>query len=275
MTVVYTGANPTIADIYIITCKDGSIARFTSHDSNIVYAGNTYQAIPISRSNVEFHSNLQVDKVDISFGLIGITVGTSSYSIPQVIRRGFLREAHVEIYRVDYVALNDHDILFDGYVSGDISFNAGVVTLSVGSMLDRLNDKFPKIAYTETCNHKLYGTYCGLTKNDYRLSGTADTGSTQKKIYHPLFAFAEYAEGYWVKGELRVGQIESRSIETHGDGFVTVMFPFEETIEDGITEIEAWPGCDKTDVTCNDKFSNIENFLGFTKIPKPETLYYA
>lgn len=339
MAIDYTTTKLTIAELYRITCQDSSIARFTSHDANIIYDGETFQAIPIKRTPVQYHADLQVDKVDISFGLIGIVVGDKSLSIPQVIRRDFLRNAHVEILRVDYIAIGSaipwvaetvktlnelvnptvannyyykctddgttglteptwptidgetvvdgtvtwtcmkaSDLQFDGYVTGAISFNAGIITISVGSLLDRLKDTFPKIAYTETCNHKLYSTYCGLNKATYKESGTVDALSTTQIIYDAIFLFSHRAQGYWLKGELKFtnGNNDgiSRSIEVHGDGYVKLMFPFPESLAIGNT-FDAWPGCDKTGVTCSTKWlvNNYENSFMFEYIPKPELLY--
>jgi len=272
----YTTTGLTLAEIYVITCQDGSIARFTSHDTNITYGGNVYQAIPIRRGNVQYHSDLQVDKVEISLGLVGITIGTKVLTIPQVIRRGFLRNAHVTIYRVDYVALNSADILFDGYETEGVTFNAGVVTMVIGSLLDRLKEKFPKVVYTETCNHKLYSTYCGLSKSTYQQSGLIKAGTTTQIIYADVFLFSNKASGYWLKGEINVTSGNnsglSKAIESHGDGYVSTMFAFPESFALSDTFL-TYPGCDKTGTTCDVKFGNYDNFLGFEYIPKPEVLF--
>ena len=266
----------TLAEIYQITTVDGIIARFTSHDQDIVYAGNTYQAIPITRTQVSYHTDLQVDKVDVSFGLVGVTVGDLSYSIPKIIRLGLLRGAHVVINLIDYVALDDDKLIFEGWVTGNITYNRGITTIPVSSLLDRLNEKFPKYIYSEYCNHKLYGTYCGLTKNTYREQSSAAAGSTVSKIYSAIFAFSAHAEDYWTKGEIEMTSGDnlnvSRTIIKHNDGNIDLLIPFTEAIAEGNT-FDSWPGCDKSGEICESKFNNYANFMGFEHTPKPETLY--
>lgn len=268
----------TLAELYEITTTDGSIARFTSHDANITYGVDTYQAIPIGRSQIAYHIDLQVDKVDVSFSLVGITVGTKSYTIPQVIRKGFLRDAHVKIYLIDYIAKDELKILFEGWVTGNISYNQGIVSISVGSILDKLSEKFPKIIYSEFCNHQLFSTYCGLVKSTYKHTGAAGSGSTQSKIYSSVFAFSNHAEGYWTKGEIKMTSGEnngiSKTVIKHYDGYIELLIPFPLTLAVG-NAFEAYPGCDKSGKTCAEKFnsSNYANFLGFEYIVKPEILY--
>lgn len=274
MTVDLTTTQLTVAEIYTITTTSGLIARFTSHDQNLLYNSNSYQSIPISRTNIAYHTDLQVDKVDVSFGLIGVTIGESLYSIPKIIRMGILRNAHVVISLIDYVALNFEKILFDGYITGGISYNRGVCTLSVGSILDKLNEKFPKYIYSEYCQHQLFGTYCGLDKLAWR-GGSAITNSSDNTFYSPMLTYASSNENFYGKGEIQFTSGPnaglSRSIIKHFDGYVKVLIPFPEVAEID-DEFYAWPGCDKSGFTCDYKFANYDNFMGFEFCPKPEVL---
>ncbi len=275
MAIDFTQTKLTLAEIYQITFTDNSIAYFTSHDKDIAYGGNTYQAIPITRSPVRYHTNLQVDKVDISLGLVGIQIGTKSLSIPEVIRRDFIRNAHVKIYIIDYITLTDVKLIFEGWATGGITYNAGICTVSVGSLLDKLKDKFPKLIYSEFCNHQLYNSYCGLTKSTYLVQDSTGAGTTTQLIYSTAFAFTAQAGGYWNKGEIKMtsGNNDgvSRSILKHYDGYVKLTIPYFESVAVGDT-FDVWPGCDKSGKTCDEKFSNYSEFFGFEYIPKPGVL---
>ncbi len=275
MAIDFTPTKLTLTEIYEITFADGAIAYFTSHDKDIIYDANTYQAIPITRGPVRYHTNLQVDKVDISFGLVGVKIGTKQLSIPEVIRRDFIRNAHVKIYIIDYITLTDTKLIFEGWVTGKISHNAGIITVGVGSLLDKLKEKFPKLIYSEFCNHQLYNSYCGLTKANYLVQDSAATNSDRQNIYSTVFAFSTQAEGYWDKGELKMTSGNnngvSRSILKHYDGHIKLTLPFSEDIQIADT-FDVWPGCDKSGQTCDEKFSNYNNFFGFEYIPKPEVL---
>ena len=266
----------TLAEIYEFTLVSGAIARFTSHDVDIEYGGDNYQVIPISRTSASYHADLQVDEVKVSLGLVGVLIGDAEYSMPKIIRLGLLRNAHVTIKLIDYIALDDEKLIFEGWVTGDITYNRGITSIPVSSLLDKLNEKFPKYIYSEYCQHKLYGTYCGLIKDDYKESDAAGAGSTVSKIYADIFLYSNQAEGYWTKGEIKMTSGDnatvSRTIIKHGDGYINVLIPFAEDIAEDDT-FDAWPGCDKSGETCEAKFNNYANFFGFEYTPKPEVLY--
>ena len=274
---VTTATELTVAEIYWIQLKNGVIARFTSHDKDIAYGGHIYQAIPIRRTQIKYHSDLQVDRVSISFGLIGIRLGPDTLTIPQIIRREYLREAHVKISLVDYKLLNADTLLFEGWVSGGIEFSGGITTLNCGSLLDRLEDNFPKYVYSMQCNHQLFSKYCGLSKSAHQTNGTVKTNTTQQFIYDTVFAFANKPAGYWNKGEFRMTSGPnahiSRTIMAHFDGHIKLLIPFPEIITVG-ESYSVWPGCDKTGATCHNKYNNYANFFGFEHIPAPETLAF-
>ena len=123
-----TDTKLTLAEAYKFTLTNGTIAYFTSHSENFTFLDdgpsygtrNLYQAIPIRRSPIVYHSNLEVDTVTIDMGIVGIRVGTQLYTMPQVIRRELLRQAHVKIYLVDYRKIDSYGgvtselILFEG-----------------------------------------------------------------------------------------------------------------------------------------------------------------
>lgn len=271
----------TIADIYKITLTTDDVAYLTNHDEDISYGGETYLALPIKRDKVNYHINLQVDKVNIAFGLVGVEVEIEVsgilYTIPQVVKNGFLRNAHVLISRIDYIALGTPDTIFEGWVTGDIEFTGGELQMHVGGLLDRLKAPFPTFSYTELCNHQLYGTYCKINRATYVESGTADAGSTQAQVFDAIFLYSNQPLDYWHKGEIKFTSGDNsgiaREIVKHNDGDIKVLMPFPNPVGVGDT-FDAWPGCSKTGVVCEDKYNNLVNFGGFEYIPKPEALIY-
>ncbi len=265
-----TPAELDIVELYEITLQTGAVARFTSHDKDVSYGGNSFQAIPIRRSEVKFHADLQVDKVQVEMGLIGVTVGAEQYSIPTGIKRDYLRNAHVKIILLDRTNTATYQ-LFEGWATGEIGYNKGILSMQVGSILDKLQDRFPKLIYSETCNHAHYNSYCGLTEAAWRESDVTAAGTTVWKIYADIFLFTHQAQGWWNRGKLVLGDCE-RAVLAHEDGYVILMTPLWEAPAGG-TAFTCTAGCDRTGVTCDEKFDNYDNFFGFEYIPKPETLY--
>lgn len=235
MAIDFTQSELTLAELYTITpVYSIGIARFTSYNKDISYGGFTYQAVPIKRGAIKYHTDLTIDKVEINLGLSGLLIGDNSISIIQAIRRDYLRSAQVKIETVDYVALDFTKLLFEGWITGAIGYDAGVVTFQVGSILDKLQDKFPKIVYTNSCNHHLFDKYCGLVKADYVQHGIVDPVSTQSHIISPVFAYSNKPAGYWTKGEIKIinglNAGISRSILQHSDGNVDLLTSFPEDV---------------------------------------------
>lgn len=265
-----------LAELYKILLDDGTYLYYTSHDKNLIYKGNEYVAIPIKRSEIQYNNNLSIDKVDIEAGIVGVTVGARDLTIPQVIDRCWLERAHVWIYLVDYIYLDEDKLLFEGYVTGGIGYDQGRLILECNSVLDKLNCMFPKKIYSEDCQHTLYDTYCSLNKGDYDETGTISSVTDAFRVHSTIFLYSNHAAGYWLDGEVKFTSGDNtnvrRSIKSHGDGYVDVRVAFPDTIAVG-NGITAYPGCDKKGETCEGKFDNYENFFGFEYIPKPEALY--
>lgn len=273
----------TLAELYEIEMVNGLLLYVTNHDRQIEYDGKTYLAVPVQRGPISYHSNLQVDKVELTIGIVGITVGEKVVTAPQMVKRDYLRNAHVRVLLVDFVALDDDKLLFEGWVTGGVSLNAGSLTLSVGSILDRLSQKVPKIIYSEFCQHRLFSVsenewepQCGLVKAEWAVTGTTAAESDEITIYSTEFAFSAHTENYWTCGELQITSGDnsglSRTIIEHNDGYVILLTPFPEAITGGET-FTVYPGCDRSGETCATKFDNYVHFFGFESIPKPEMLY--
>lgn len=266
-----------IAELYKIELEMYSAsAYFTSYKTSFSFGGQSYQAIPIKRGDIQFHSDFSTDKLDIQAGIIGIQVGTLTLSMYRVVREGYLRNAKVTVYLVEAANPANYQTVFIGWINGDVTYNQGILTLSCGSLLERLKDKFPRLIYSEHCNHSLFDDYCGLNKATYQENGTCLINSTERYIYSTIFSTTSHPLKYWKNGEvlmtsgLNTGMY--RTILFHANGFVTLSVPFYQTIGIGDTFV-AIPGCNKTGAQCDEKFSNYANFLGFEYIPKPDVMW--
>jgi uncharacterized phage protein (TIGR02218 family) len=274
----FLGSELDLAELFEITLQDGTVGRFTSCPQNIDYGGVTWTALPIKRGAIKFHADLQVDKVQLDIGLVGVTIGARAFTLPQVVRRGLLRHARVRIYAIDHQKLDRLYLRFDGYVTDAIGYSRGALSLKVGSLLDRLQEKFPKVIYSEFCNHRLFDRHCGLNKTTWKTTDATLAGTTAGRLYAAAFAYSAHPSGYWARGEVKITEAgslnvgASRTVLLHGDGFVDLLLPFLDAVGEG-EAFEAWPGCDKSGATCAETFGNYANFLGFEYIPKPEILY--
>jgi uncharacterized phage protein (TIGR02218 family) len=268
-----------IAEIYHITLRGNTVMPLTSYNENVVVGGVTYQAVPIKRDTIQYQANLEVDRVTISMAIRGIMVGGQELDIPFIMRGNLFRNARVKISTIDptQIGVVDPYLMWDGYVTGDISYNSGIFTIKCGSILDRLSDKFPKVLYTEFCQHRLYSqaraganyTLCEVDQANWTHNNTVKVGagSTRWEVFSDLFLYANFAEGYFDQGKFYIGSYSS-SIRYHGDGYVLLLTALPASPADGAS-ISACPGCDRTSATCRTKFNNLTHFFGFEFIPKP------
>lgn len=266
-----------IAELYDVELKNGIFAYFTSHRRNLSVNGNTYISIPLQRGAISFHSDLQVDKMDISFGIIGVTIGERNYSIPEVIRKGFLRNAKITLWYYDYFLKTATKKRFPCYVTGDVSFDGASCTVSCGSILDRLKNKIPTKVCSEFCQYDLFDEFCTVNKATYKVSSAVGANSTDIIIYSDIFLFSNHAEGYWGPGGEIVfssgeNQYVSAGIFSHYDGYVKLEVPLPDAPGVGDT-FDAYPACNKTGLMCAETFDNYANFDGDEYAPRAEVMY--
>lgn len=235
--------------------------------------GNEYQTVVISRTKVGAHTDLQLDTIDVTLGILAFTV--QGKTIREAIQLGWFDNAEVIVSMVNPALVTETREIFRGTVGKGIKYNRKSAKFSVNS-LNFLKQTVPRIVYQSPCNHQLWDKYCQLNKTAYEVTGSAGAGSDQTNIYNAAFAYATHASPYYVLGEIRMTSGAnagiSRTMRTHNDGNIEVYDPFDFAIAVGDT-FKVYPGCDKSGQTCDEKFSNYLNFGGYEYIPRPEVMY--
>ncbi|MCK4248666.1 MAG: phage BR0599 family protein [Candidatus Omnitrophica bacterium] len=267
-----------VADIYQITLNTGKVLYLTNYGGTYTHLpgidGNIYKLTSITRSKIGWHTDLQIDTVDLSFGIHAFEI--DGKTITEAIAFGWFDNAEVIISQVNPKLVTQKREIFRGQVAKGIKFNRKTVKLYATSVLDLLKATVPKLIYGEQCPHRLYDNYCQITKSTWERAGSAASGSTKTRIYASVFNYASNPEGYFVLGELKMTSGANndvrRTVRSHSNGYVEVYIPFDFDIAVGDTFL-AYAGCDKSGTTCHDKFSNYVNFLGFEYTPRPEVMY--
>jgi uncharacterized phage protein (TIGR02218 family) len=277
MSLDLTLTNLNLCECFTIELSGGITAYFTSNSTNLTFLGQTYVAIPIRRGQIQINTDLQTDRVDIAFGIIGVTLGAAAYTCEEVVRYGFLRNAKITIYLVDYTTPANYELFYTGWIRDEVSHSSSGIAFSITSVTQLLQEKkIPAIVYSSECPWQIYDANCTLDPDDWDESGSADAGSTQRLLYDPVFAFSNHAEGYWKWGKITMTSGDntgiSRAIMVHYDGYVKVLLPFPKTIAVG-AGFTAWPNCQGKASLCHATFNNYANFLGFEYMPNPEALF--
>ncbi len=268
-----------ITEIFKITLTNGNRAFYTRHNENVEYRGNIYVSIPIKRGAINRGIDLKIEMVQITLGLVGITVGGSS--IRDLIIGKYFDNAAVTLTQINYndLRLTGREI-FDGFISGGLSYDQGEMKFKVSSTLDILKKPFPKYMYKPTCNHKLYDTLCKLLEADFEETDTASASTARDRLQASIFNTTNHAPPYWGLGKIEftsganIGLIRTIKVHSSAAGVHQVTFyqPFDNLISSG-DAFKAHPGCDKSGTTCDTKFANYDNFFGFEYMPKAEVMY--
>jgi len=142
-------------------------------------------------------------------------------------------------------------------VSWDIVCRAYTVSLNRNGL---------RLGYGRYCPHALYDHNCQVDPNAYKVTGSIiSLTGTSFNVSGIVGQVANYFAGGYFEWEWLPGVIERRAIETSNGSLIAVM-----GTTDGLalgTSIALFPGCDRTTIMCNSRFSNILNFGGFPHMP--------
>ena len=266
-----------IAELYQIELATGTTYYFTSHNKDISWNSQTYTAMPIKRNPTRKTLDLQSDELEVQIGNI-------SGALAALLMTEGLESAQLTLKRIRWNATYASDeeyTVFKGVAN--VSFDRRIMTIRFTSWLDSLNILVPKCLYQEPCCHRLFDTSCDLTKATYLIQGTATGGAVSYVEYagsgEPFDTITAEGDDYFLLGEVKMDGGTAANLNqrrmireidtTNRRIYVSYAFPAAVANTD---TFDVYPGCDKKPETCRDRFSNIENFRGFTYIPKPESI---
>ncbi len=263
-----------MADLYTITLMSGTVLRYTTWDSNLVVLGNTFLTGPpnIERTSIEEKLGMDVSTIEITIqaSLFDVVNGTP---ILQAIGLGLWDGA---AFRIDRLFMDSNGnqigtvIRFSGVVGPVDELTRSYVKFTVNAGTQFLTMQLPPIIMQPNCVHTLFDAGCGLVKASFAEANTVQGGSTINK----LISLSAKADGYYDNGQIvftsgpNTGLTKAVKQYFAKNFFFNSPLPFPPNAGDAFT---AWPGDDKTQATCANKFNNLANFGGFPYVPVPET----
>jgi uncharacterized phage protein (TIGR02218 family) len=243
-------------ELYRFT-RGSTIYLYTSADTEQTDGSEVYTPTVISRNEIrqsqEDHSgNIEV-RVPRDNAVAALFIAyVPSSSVGLTIRR--------------YHRLDDDEewiIAFIGEVlSTKYDAEASEWVLTCGPVSEAFRRTIPIYLYQPQCNNALYSDACGVSKEAFKVTGTVSAidGDTITST-----AFGAFADGYFNAGYVQHGE-DTRFIIDHVGNVLTLMNPFTDL--DVSDSVDAYPGCDRTEAACGPlKFNNLENHLGFSRIP--------
>jgi len=264
------GANQfAMADCYTFTLQDGTVARYTSADIDVVdqATGNVFAASGpfFERSKVKFQKGVQVDELDLT-----LTAGPSHLleGAPwlSALTAGILDGAELRLDRAFMPTFGDTSAglvtLFVGRVA-EVDVGRTQATLKANTHLELLSQQWPWRLFQPGCTRALYDAGCGVNQAGYAQPVTVGSGSTTQNIVTNLSqgsAWASLGLLVFTAGALAGKTFGIRSDDGAGNLQPTTPLPIPPSSGDTLT---VYPGCDKQQSTCHTKFNNLQNFEGF------------
>jgi uncharacterized phage protein (TIGR02218 family) len=249
----------------VITRKDGTIFRYTDHNVDVDYGGQTYVALNSQElSALEQKTDLSVDTLEFD-----VILNDSGISRDDVIA-GLFDLADVQIYIINYETPADGVMqLISGHLGNANVMDDHLATIEFRSLAQKLNISIGR-TYTHECDADLGDSRCGITlanwmETDGVVSSVTDNqnffddGRTEANDYF------NYGLMTWTGGNNNGLTMEVKDYVLTG-GFFQLVNPMPFTIQVGDT-FQVHRGCDKSYTTCLTPFNNQINFRGFTRIP--------
>ena len=275
-----------VADLYTISVvhsswSNGLVITFQNHYFNsggydLTYDGKMFQGsgAHIKRDRTRLTMGTEVDTLGVEI-MAGADIIIGGLPFVVAAQRGFLDGA---LFVVDTAFIDPSDKTVIGHVNmftGRVS-NAETTRskaeLTVTSDLELLNISMPRTLYQPACQNDLYDSVCGVDRSVYAKTGTAGSSATTLDI--PISGEVNtVAEGYWNLGGIiftsGILNGTARTVKKHVSGVITVANPLPTAPETG-DQLVIYPGCDKTIDTCQNKFSDLDQFRAQPFVPKPE-----
>lgn len=159
--------------------------------------------------------------------------------------------------------------LFSGQIRSVIFGSRGELVAKCSSVHRHGRRSLPGVQIQRLCNHRLYSAGCGLDETDWDTTGTIDAIQATDPPWVEASEFgdkatAESDANWFALGKVVVGS-ETRLCVGQSGNRLYLNAPFKSAVVGN--PITASAGCDKRVGTCDSKFSNTANFLGFPYIP--------
>ena len=248
------------SELYHIWTEDESYNwYYTSGDISISFEGNTYEPATLKRSVVQY---------DVSFETttLSLEVGRLEDPIMQYMALNPLKITWISVMKIHR---NSNPItamvIFIGQIK-NVTFKGPLGKVSCVGFEYVLKQSIPIGKFQKACNHSVFDSNCTLDKTSFETSATVTVSG--EGLILTSTSFGAQADDYFTRGFVvfdNGGHIERRMITQHAGNNIKIRFKFIDLIS--TDSVKAYPGCDQRETTCNDKFSNLDNFQGFIFIP--------
>lgn len=271
------GQSSYVAELITITLADGTILRYTTGEKDITLSSNTFSSrgpLPIL-GQISWKLGVESDVLKLQLWAL-LTDMVESQVVLAAVVQGLFDNALVLVQRVFMPTYGDVSngaiTLFQGNVSDISTADAAHAEMDVKSRKELLNIPMPYRTYQPSCDWQLYGPGCGLSASSFVVAGTLSAGSGQLLLNTNLTKPDQYFDQGYIVFTSGANSGVKRAIRQYknASGQILLFVSLPNTVANG-DGFNAYPGCDKTQATCTNKFFNLANFPGAPYVPIPES----
>jgi uncharacterized phage protein (TIGR02218 family) len=261
------GEVTTLATCWKLTRRDTTVLGFTDHDQDIVFSGLTYKASTgFTPSAIENNSSLSVDNLDLE-GML------SDADITEIdILAGKYDFAEIEIFQVNYKDMTQGALILRRGWLGEVSLQKNQFVAEVRGLTQRLAQTIGEY-FSPSCRATLGDTRCTVDLVAHTVTGSVTTATSSQEFVDSsrteatdIFSFGVLTFTSGANNGLSIEVKEYSLLPVSAGGKIVLALPMPFSITTGNT-YSLSKGCDKTTVTCHNRFSNIVNFRGEPSVP--------
>jgi uncharacterized phage protein (TIGR02218 family) len=239
--------------------------RYTTISTPITRATYVWTPEAIVLGTVSSSGEIPKDTLTIKLPKTNACAATFVGYVPDVVTT-------VTVFRSNY---DDTEVVT--YWKGRVlstTVSAGVVTLTCEPIFSSLKRLGLRPVYSRTCRHVLFGRGCNVSSTDWDHVGTCTAVNGAVVTVTDAHDLPDLTGGTLVYGGV------TRTIVVH-DGDDLTLMRSNRAIALGLVATPAgvsvtmYEGCNRTLVTCRDKFGNLGNFGGFPGLPSTNPMYSA
>ncbi len=257
----------TLCFCWKLTRRDGVVLGFTDHDCNLTIDGLVHESRSgFEGGEIEELEGLSPDTTAISGGLSSDSIKAGD------IRSGRYDGASIELWLVNWKNTGER-MLQGSYELGEVTTSGAVFKADLKTAASRLDETVGR-CFNRRCDAEFGDGRCRVNLDN---SGHCVTTTLSRQVGASVLEVAGLADIEpqwfsngrleWLDGPLAG---ETAVIAEHNQSpdatSITMWEPVHGEIPAG-TGIRLVAGCDKTFVTCRDRFANSLNFQGYPHVP--------
>jgi uncharacterized phage protein (TIGR02218 family) len=251
-----------------IECPNGTIVRLTAYPHDLTMSNATVYKTDYGYEPTAFSASSSMSPSAIDLEGIVAAAGISRDALAS----GVFDNARVYVFKCDFLnPVEDYEEVAAGFF-GKATLEDDHYRIEGMSLIDTLNQAVGSI-YQAACPRTLGDDGCQVNLAAITVTGTL-TSVTSASVVRDS-ARSEAADWFGAgtihfTSGANAGLKPLEVKDYAANGTVTTFEPFyyQPVIGDSYVLV---PGCRKREADCRDKFANIVNFFGFTRIPTSST----